>query len=136
MGLKTLIVDDDNIHCFLHESLISKTEVDVTSYTFKNGKEAFDYLTTNDDGEDVLILLDINMPVMNGWQFLDEINKHSFQSNIKVAIVTSSVDKADKVKATDYKQLVGYFHKPLLEDSVNDFDSLNQSRLADLMRAE
>ena len=59
-----------------------------------------DYILANKDKDKVfLILLDINMPVMNGWEFLDQLNTIVIKPLVKVVIVTSSIDSADKDKA-------------------------------------
>ena len=70
-----LLIDDDIATNFIHTRLIKKTLVVDTIITKLNGEEAMEYLTTKKDGEypqPELIFLDINMPVMNGWEFIEE----------------------------------------------------------------
>ena len=67
-----------------------------------------------------LILLDINMPVMDGWDFLNELQKIEEGKNIPVVLITSSVDNHDIEKAKTYAQIKGYFTKPLPKEGIND----------------
>ncbi len=82
---------------------------------YKNGKDAYDQLLPklqlNTNLPDA-ILLDLNMPVMDGWQFLDELVKISMAENIPIYIVSSSVDNRDIKKAKTYKMVNKYIIKP------------------------
>ena len=62
-----------------------------------------------------MILLDLNMPVMNGWEFLEELEKTEIASQAKVAIVTSSIDSADRKKAKEFEMVEYFLSKPLLD---------------------
>lgn len=125
MAHKILIVDDDPTIVFLHKTLMIKRGITDNPLTFLNGKEAFDYLKKEEPGESTyVVLLDINMPVMNGWQFLDKLEEEEFSSRIDVAIVTSSVDKADREKASSYNRVVAYLTKPFFNlDEVREIVS-------------
>ncbi len=127
MKLQTLIIDDNAVIHFLHSEIVSDGGITDTPYTFLHGKEAMQFLLNNQVSGDVyFILLDLNMPVMNGWQFLDELQKHSFKSRTYVSIVSSSVDTADKVKAQQYPQVIGFFEKPFSE---NDCEIIKNSEV-------
>ena len=60
-----------------------------------------------------LILLDLNMPVMDGWEFLDAFTAHSWRKPVCVCVLTSSIQPEDIEKAKSYKEVKGYFSKPL-----------------------
>jgi CheY-like chemotaxis protein len=65
------------------------------------------------------VLLDINMPENNGWEFLDEVSKSQFLSPIEVIMLTSSVDKSDSVKAKSYPIVVDFLTKPLTSETLD-----------------
>lgn len=125
MAHKILIVDDDPTIVFLHKTLMIKRGITDNPLTFLNGKEAYDYLKAEEPGESTyVILLDINMPVMNGWQFLDKLEEENFSTRIDVAIVTSSIDKTDRKKASSYDRVVAYLTKPFFDlDEVREIVS-------------
>jgi CheY-like chemotaxis protein len=125
MRLKVLIVDDDGIVLFLHKTSLKKTGISIDPLSFYNGKDALDYLLKNQNDDDIyLILLDINMPGMNGWEFLDEINIKSFKERVYVVMVTSSTYKREKDKAKLYENVIDFFEKPLDAESYNRIKSL------------
>ncbi len=121
MTFRTLIVDDDSIIIFIHKKLVGRCGFPVAPETYLNGREALDNLIASaDESTHSLILLDINMPVMSGWEFLDAIQNQPFAKHMKVAMVTSSVDASDKLKAKTYSQVIGFLEKPITVDMLND----------------
>jgi len=93
------IIDDDPITVFGIRKLLSSIEASKTVNTFSNGKLAIDNLRQiieNEENLPEVIFLDINMPVMDGWQFLEEFITLPLQNKIRVNIITSSIDLADK----------------------------------------
>ena len=72
-------------------------------------------VANKDEAKVFLIVLDINMPVMNGWEFLDKLNTIAIKPLVKVIIVTSSIDSSDKDKAKEYDQVFEFMEKPLQE---------------------
>ncbi len=127
MSLKVLVVDDDEIIVFLHNMIMQDNGMASDSLSFQNGKEAFDYLNSeNNLNQTCLVLLDINMPVMNGWQLLDNIQSAPYAKNIHVVMVTSSIDTEDREKASQYPQVIAYFEKPLNNKSLKQLKELPQ----------
>ena len=121
MELKTLIIDDDPIVIFLHKKIIQKCELATDPLTFLNGKQCFDYFSQSaNENDKYLLCLDINMPVMNGWEFLDAIQQTSYTSQIFVVMTTSSVDSYDRKKAKEYKQIISFMEKPLTIDKCKE----------------
>jgi CheY-like chemotaxis protein len=125
------LVDDDQVFCFLAKKILQQSNLNADIQISLNGKAAFEYLEAALNLPDLMlpdiILLDINMPVMNGWDFLDEFRKNAtLRDHVKVLVLSSSVDPGDKEKALSYKEVTGYIEKPL---TTGFFDELNQRYL-------
>jgi CheY-like chemotaxis protein len=116
------IVDDDAIYQIIVNKIIQRSEMFSTISSFKNGKDALDYLhiaVENNTALPDIILLDINMPIMDGWEFMEEMGliKCKFNKQITVYIVSSSIAIEDKNKSKSYENILGYLSKPI---TVND----------------
>lgn len=114
------VVDDDLVYHFIIKKLFSKCNIDVKTKYFFNGLEAIDELKERVELDNVpdLILLDINMPVYDGWQFLDEFKKlkANLSKNIEVYLVSSSNDISDLNKSKMYQDEVKkYYYKPMTQ---------------------
>jgi len=124
-NLITLIVDDDISIQMLHKVMVGKSNISNQPLIFGNGQLALDYLKEkNISQQQYLVLLDINMPVLNGWGFLDAIQHSAIENQLLIVIVSSSVDGRDKVKASSYKQIIEFLEKPLKIDGCNAIKSL------------
>ena len=118
-----LLVDDDEVYLFLMNKIIKEltTELKVTSLL--DGEEAIEYLSKctdkNIDAPEV-IFLDINMPFLDGWGFLEEFKKlkPKIQNNVNIYMVSSSNRQHDIEKASEFEELTGYVVKPLKEDKL------------------
>ena len=111
-----LLVDDNHTINFLHDKICSLTLKEAEIMKFCNGQEAADFLQENENmiaSRKVLVLLDINMPIMNGWAFLEYISQNSLSDQLKVAMVSSSTTNEDKNSAFRFPMVVGYVEKPL-----------------------
>ena len=107
--LEILVVDDDKILTLLHKRQLERLSFPVRVYY--NGKTALEYIKAS-PGTSFLVLLDIHMPQMNGWEFLETINNTPLKKEIKVVMVSSSITAADKHRALTYAQVIDYFAKP------------------------
>lgn len=109
------IIDDDAIFRFGVKKMMETVQFSRNFLVYKNGKEAFDNLLPklqmNTNLPDA-IFLDLNMPIMDGWQFLDELIKIPVAEKIPIYIVSSSVDSRDIKKANSYKIVNKYIVKP------------------------
>lgn len=124
MSFETLIVDDDALIIFIHKKLVAKNGFPSEPKTFLNGQTALEYLLSQPASDaKYLVLLDINMPVMSGWELLDNIQNQPIAQRVKVAMVTSSVDRSDKVKAESYPQVISYLEKPVTNDMLQSLKS-------------
>jgi CheY-like chemotaxis protein len=119
MNLKTIwVVDDDPIYQIIVNKIIKKSELFLNVSSFKNGKDAIDALKDSLENNEALpniILLDINMPIMDGWEFMEEILilKAKIIEPIQIYIVSSSIALEDKNKAKNYPEIVAYLSKPI-----------------------
>ena len=112
----TYIIDDDKLTVKLMSILISKSKFCEEIHTFNNAQLAIDKLKENRKNTTILpdaILLDLNMPIMDGWQFLDEFIHLSIQKEISIFIMTSSIDPADIERAKKYDVIKDYIMKPI-----------------------
>ena len=116
------IIDDDTIYQKIIYRLIQKIDM-ISSYaSFTNGAEALNALNENINKKELLpdiILLDINMPVMDGWEFMEELKmlKSIIEKRIIIYMVSSSIAPEDKNKSKTFTDIYDYLSKPV---SVND----------------
>ena len=109
------IIDDDQVIILLHKLLVKKQELSGHTKVFFEAKKALDSITSLDsEGQRILIFLDINMPEMNGWEFLTVLRGLINQADIKVIIVTSSLSKSDKEKAQEFSMVIDFWEKPMV----------------------
>lgn len=119
MNTKTLIIDDDEISVMLTEILLEDSPFSKTTLTFSDGVYALEHLKAEYDSDTkYIIILDINMPLMDGWEFLEQIKEFASQSNTLVFMLSSSTDKLDIEKADNIELVKAYFSKPLTEEHL------------------
>ncbi len=121
-----LMIDDDEINNFIAKKLIAKIPFTAKITVFMNGNDGLAFLKTGINNETELpdiIFLDLNMPIMNGWEFLD-----LFQSDILpftnkkllINIISSSVYSNDILKAETYNFINKFVSKPLTVDKIKE----------------
>lgn len=118
---RILCIDDDPITLMLCKKVIIKSLFSKDIITAQNGEKAlqyFDDLLEADLGTIELpqmIFLDLNMPVMGGWEFLDTFNapKYNKFHNIKVIVLTSTIDPKDLEKSQTYPMVLDFLSKPI-----------------------
>ncbi len=115
--LKILIIDDDDIVLMIQRKLLKRCGVNKEIISFKKGREALDYLVKQNGDQSFLVLLDINMPSMNGWQFLYRLAELKVEHNIQVVMVTSSIDSFDREAAVKYDSVIGFIEKPITAEN-------------------
>lgn len=125
-NFETLVVDDDRIVCLLHKRVLKKIKIE-DPVICSNGKKAIEHLDKqcNKVGSFV-VLLDIHMPVMNGWEFLECCKRKPYADRIFVVIVTSSISRADLTKALEYKQVIDFCNKPFSNENIRSIQLLNE----------
>lgn len=118
------IVEDDPTHLFITRKYLELSGIVENIMIYKNGKEAYDKLKAiflNSESLPEIILLDLNMPIWDGWQFLEEFNKIPIEKEIKIYILTSSTSKEDQIKAAEFNLNSNYLIKPI---SLNEIKSV------------
>ncbi len=114
------VVDDDQIYQFTANKVITSISHEHKVKIFNDGKEVYDYLTEQVSEHNIpdIILLDINMPEMDGWSFLDAIvpKLESLEKKVAVYIVSSSIDHRDIAKSKTYPIVKDYLVKPLKKE--------------------
>ena len=120
-----MLVDDDLDDNFFHERVITKNDAANMVIAKQTGMAALEYLRSKKDGSDThpdLIFLDINMPRMNGWEFLAEYNKldKQFQSHAIVVMLTTSGNPDDEIKAKLDNNVADYKTKPLTKEMLEE----------------
>src|SRR5690606_1144689 len=133
MKLSICIIDDDMLYKLLLKKTISNLPVSVDVMCFSNGKEAFDMFSTiHIDASELpdVILLDINMPVMDGWEFMESFIEllPTLPKNISVYIASSSIANQDTEKAKLYKEISGYLVKPIDSETLYNILATSKSQ--------
>lgn len=118
-------IDDDPIYQYMIKRMVGKDQLANKLWTFTDAEEAIAYLIahcTEPENMPDIIFLDINMSIMDGWQFLSEFNTIKTRLNklIKVYIVTSSTDPKDIEQAKEFEEVADYLVKPLNPDKLKD----------------
>jgi response regulator of citrate/malate metabolism len=108
---KFVIIDDDDITIFLTKRLIQQFNNNFEVSEFKDARLAIKHYKDFGTSSSEIILLDINMPIYNGWDFLEEFEKSNLLGNI--FMFSSSIDIKDQEKSKSYKTVIGYISKPL-----------------------
>jgi len=111
---KILLVDDDPIFLTLAEMAIKKESDHIEIFKATNGEEAIDFLKTQSVD---IIFLDLNMPVMNGWEFLDALPSSKSNGN-QIYVLTSSIDPSDQKKADENPNVTSMLEKPLDREKI------------------
>lgn len=125
-----ILVDDDAVVALLVNKILNKIKFEGKISTLINGYEALKTIEAKiaegiqaNDYRPSLILLDLNMPIMDGWEFLESLKGHpsSALEIFKIAIVTNSCNHSDQLKALKYPNIIGYLNKPLSPEIFLEF---------------
>lgn len=118
-----LLVDDDEISNLFNKIFISKLSLSANVDVVLNGKEALEFVTSFTNAPNTLLpcmlLLDIKMPIMDGWQFLDAYEtqvRQEVKDNIVIVMLTTSENEGDAIKAMNSPNIKEFIQKPLSED--------------------
>lgn len=117
-----LLVEDDPITIMVCDRIIKMTKFSEKVTSCENGKVALDYLVNIMHTGEIpkIIFLDINMPVMNGWDFLEELDeiKANFNRLPRIYLLSSTVDPEDYKKAKRFSLVENFISKPLSKEAL------------------
>jgi CheY-like chemotaxis protein len=119
-----LLIDDDLTINYYHNRLLQKIDISKSILISKNGKDGLASLieiNNNVNGEEIVIIfLDLNMPIMNGWEFLEYLSKikNSININYKIYIISSSINPEDAERAEKNELVTGFLSKPLNKENI------------------
>ena len=121
------IIDDDPISIIILKKNLELIAISQEIVTFSNGKDAFNHLEKEYlKNEQYVIFLDINMPEMNGWEFLSKIETFITPKNTTIYLLTSSINKADMDKAKLFSIIKEYLSKPINKDILKEIKAENK----------
>ena len=121
MTKQVLLIDDDPIFHVIFTRMIKRVSYELSVKSFPNGEIGLEFLNENYSIHDqYVILLDINMPIINGWQFLDVLQNKgiALNNNLSIYILTSSTDLDDVEQSRTYNFVKDIISKPLTASSL------------------
>jgi two-component SAPR family response regulator len=121
--MEVILVDDDEIILTLNKFVLIKTDFHHSPKVFIKAQDCLEHVKLRKSKDHVLVFLDINMPEMNGWEFLEALQKIELKTKVLVVVVSSSIDHFDKVRAKSHPNVIDYFVKPLTKAQLNDLKS-------------
>jgi CheY-like chemotaxis protein len=133
--MHTVLIDDDFISVFLTEKLLKREGLGDVVRSFQSPQEAVGYLQQTLPAEvPELILLDLNMPLMNGWDVLEALKPYEEELTQRcfIYILTSSLALADTSRAKEFGLVTGLIHKPLDKKHIHEIHAKVVERRASL----
>jgi CheY-like chemotaxis protein len=120
--LRFIIIDNDPINNLLCGLAIKDAVADADILDFTNPLKAFEYISADNESSNRMnvLLLDINLPIWSGWDFVDHFEKldEKIKKHFKIYMLSSSIDNNDKRRAVENKNVEDYIEKPLTERKV------------------
>lgn len=113
-----VLIDDDPINNLINKRLIVKLNLSPAVIEFLEAEKALSYIESTEEIKKTLILLDINMPVMNGWDFLGHYAKLEDRRQDMIIMLSSSIDHQDRQKSREFKYVRGFIEKPLTREKI------------------
>jgi CheY-like chemotaxis protein len=120
-----LFIDDDDNCNFFHHRLLKKVDCTEQVHFANNGEDALIFLECAENGKyprPAIIFLDINMPKMNGWEFLDAYSKLDVEKKgeIVIVMISTSLNPDDRQRAENHQEVKGFKDKYLTAESINE----------------
>jgi CheY-like chemotaxis protein len=120
--LNFIIVDDSKLDCFIAEKIIRNTGRGADIRSFTSAKEALEHITANtsNDGPRTVIIVDIQMPIMNGFEFVEEFEKlpEPIRGRYIIYMLSSSINENDLNRVQNYASIKQFLNKPLTSNML------------------
>ncbi|WP_109832077.1 response regulator [Reichenbachiella versicolor] len=124
MSRKIAVIDDDEVFQLIIRKQLEMKGLECDILKFYNGQEAIDFFNNESDVKNMpdLVLLDVNMPVKDGWGFLEEFKElpDDMKEGINLYMVTSSVIQSDIDRATQHGDVKEFVSKPITNDKLEE----------------
>ncbi|MBS1781930.1 MAG: response regulator [Bacteroidetes bacterium] len=126
MNLDTMyfiVIDDSKLDCFIAEKVIQNTGRSESVRSFAGASEALEYMKALPQDRKTVILVDIQMPLMNGFEFLDAFKNNipeEKQSNFVINLLSSSINESDQNRAKAYPFVNQFLNKPLSKGALEN----------------
>ena len=138
MNHNIILVDDDSLTNYINKTILKRCLPGVEITEFSDTYKALNFLRFHaEKGEtEFLILLDINMPDLTGWEVLEAIERGFPELDAKVVMLTSSIDQADREKAFTYERVISFVSKPIDNEKVYGIlDAIAEAKTLDRRKA-
>lgn len=112
-----ILIDDDPINNLINKRLINKLSISPNVIEFSEAEKALDFIQAS-TGVQSLVLLDINMPVMNGWDFLCSYARLGKRTTESIIMLSSSIDHHDRQRSRNFGFVQGFIEKPLTGEKL------------------
>ena len=122
-----VLIEDDQAMNYYHQRLFVKQDFADEVLSYHSAKEALNGIKSLQQVTLLYIFLDLNMPQMDGWHFIEELEKLKFDSNtqIKLFVLSSSVNPNDMMKAKENSVVIDYLSKPLSIETITNIITTN-----------
>ena len=120
--MRVFVVDDDPVYKMIVQRMLAEDESSPLVFVFGNGREALNSFRSGPEAVlPDIILLDIEMPVLDGWGFMDAFQKlpEEKRKGVTIYIVTSSIANEDVCKAKEYPEITAYISKPVTRSKIH-----------------
>ena len=121
-NLNFIVIDDSKLDCFIAEKIIKNTGRCENVNTFQQAADALTYIKTlTPDGKQTIIFVDIQMPVMNGFEFVETFEKlpQETRSGFSIYMLSSSINENDIAKVKSYTSVRQFLNKPLTNGTIS-----------------